>query len=280
MRLLACLALFGFVACTSRPSNPPAAAPEKVVIDPSNTAGSASAGAGSADDPRWVKDPPEVLRAKINGVNAHVVVMKRSASFTEYRDVLGRVERIPGVVAAEPFVITELEIEKAGKPPQLLTLKAVDPARVARVLTVGRHMKTGSLDSLAQDQPPAIVIGDVLASRLAVGIGDEVTVKPRKEPDVLLPVPPTPTVFRVAGTFHLDFDQYDEEFGLASLSAVQPMLGQGDQVMGIEMTVQDLAQSQQIAKVIEHALGGQPYVVMDWYELNKDLFTALGHPRP
>jgi ABC-type lipoprotein release transport system permease subunit len=59
------------------------------------------------------------------------------------------------------------------------------------------------------------------------------------------------------------------------------MLGRGDQVMGIEMTVNDLEHSDQLASAIEKALGGPPYQAMDWYELNKNLFTTLyGARRP
>src|SRR5262245_53514916 len=84
MRLLACLV---FVACNSKqpvqqtPAKEPA--PRKA-NDP---------WAGSAE-PVWAKDPPDVLRSKINGVNAHIFVLK-SSTFSEWRDVLATVEKIP-----------------------------------------------------------------------------------------------------------------------------------------------------------------------------------------
>jgi ABC-type lipoprotein release transport system permease subunit len=108
-----------------------------------------------------------------------------------------------------------------------------------------------------------------------VKVGDEVTLSP--PPDTKF----EPKVFRVTGTFHANFDEYDERLAYASLSAVQAMLGRGDQVMGIELTVNDLDKSAAVAKAIETALGGPPYAVMDWYELNKNLFTTLyGDRRP
>lgn len=283
MRLIAGVVLFAVAACSSeRPARTPqvAAPTQPAVDDPWNArAGSGSAAVGSAGDPPWVKDPPEVLRAKINGVNAHVIVMKATAGFSEYRDVLRKAEKLPGVVAAEPFTFDELEIERSGRPPRRLVLKGVDPARAARVLTVGAHMTTGTLDSLGKGEPPPIILGDVLARALGVTIGDDVTVRPRY--DSVDPKPTArPTVFRVSGTFHTAFDVYDEELGFASLSAAQAMLGRGDQVLGVEMTVTDLATSDEIAKDIEAELGGPPYRAMDWYELNEDTFKALGHARP
>lgn len=274
MKLLV-LVLVLVVACNTKQ---PAPKPQTTTV--ADAAGSPKPSAGSAGDPAWAKDSPEVLRAKINGVNAHVVVLKSTPSFVEYRDALAVVEKVPGVRAAAPFIFAELEIEKAGRPPQLLSLKAVDPARVARILTVGRHMKTGTLDSLATREPPPIVLGDVLARVLGAAVGDDVTVRPRANAADPTLDAAKPMVFRVTGTFHMEFDIYDEQLGLASLPAVQAMLGRGDDVMGVELTVDDLAQSDEIAIAIEKVLGGPPYRAMDWYELNQQLFTTLGHPRP
>ena len=105
-------------------------------------------------------------------------------------------------------------------------------------------------------------------------VGDEVTVSP--SPDTKY----EPKVFRVTGTFHTDFGEYDERLAYASLSALQAMLGRGDEVTGVELTVMDLDKSAAVAGAIETALGGA-YTVMDWYELNKNLFTtSFGDRRP
>jgi lipoprotein-releasing system permease protein len=216
-----------------------------------------------------------VLRDKIIGVNAHVIVLKTTATFAEYRDVLTTVAKTPGVVAAEPFIFVELFISTATHAQVSLALKAVDPKRVERVLALAANMKEGKVASLAGGEPPSIILGDELAKTLGVKVGGEVTLSP--PPDANF----GPKVFRVTGTFHVDFDEYDERLAYASLAAVQPMLGRGDQVMGIELTVHDLDKSAAVATAIETTLGGPPYRAMDWYELNKNLFTTLfGARRP
>ncbi|TMQ17471.1 MAG: ABC transporter permease, partial [Deltaproteobacteria bacterium] len=60
-----------------------------------------------------------------------------------------------------------------------------------------------------------------------------------------------------------------------SLGEVQDLYGRGDQVMGIELKVRDVERAEAIAQKLEKALGGPPYQVQDWYELNHNLFTAL-----
>jgi lipoprotein-releasing system permease protein len=270
------------VACSSERSAPKPAAkpPEPVAVH------DAAAPLIDAEvPPKWASDPPEVLRDKINGVNAHIIVLKNAPKLTEYRDVLAKVERTPGVVAAEAFIFAELAIAKAsgGGEPVSVALKAVDPARVGRVLAFASKMKTGSLDALAKGTPPPILLGDVLAGSLGVAIGDDVTISRPKEIEDALPdlEKIKPTAFRVAGTFHIDFDEYDERLALVPLAAMQKLLARGDEVMGIEMTVKDLSTSDELAEKIEATLGGPPYEVLDWYELNKNLFTTLfGSRRP
>ncbi|HEY5928262.1 MAG TPA: ABC transporter permease [Kofleriaceae bacterium] len=285
MRRFACLALLVVVACKAKQTAPKQEAVAPATPDARTVA--ATEDARPAFDaepvPKWANDPPEVLRGKIIGINAHVIVLKTSAHLTEYRDVLAKVERTPGVVAAAPFIFAELEIAKTGKPPVSVAIKAVDPKRVGRVLTVGKHMTEGTLESLAKGKPPSIVLGDVLAQTLGVKVGDEVTVTHPKMDDAFAGVlpEPKPGVFRVTGMFHMDFDEYDERLAFVPLAAMQEMLARGDQVMGIEMTVKDLDRSDEIAKAIETKLGGHPYDAQDWYELNQQLFVSLfGQRRP
>jgi lipoprotein-releasing system permease protein len=45
--------------------------------------------------------------------------------------------------------------------------------------------------------------------------------------------------------------------------------------MGVELKVKDVDRASEIASKLERALGGPPYQVQDWYELNHNLFTAL-----
>jgi lipoprotein-releasing system permease protein len=278
MRNFVWLAVIAVVGCTktSNPDPPQKRDP----WDVKTGSGSGSGSAGSADIPDWAHDPPDVLRDKINGVNAHVIVLKTQTTFAEYRDVLKTVEATPGVVTAEPFIFVETEISTPSHAAIPCAIKAVDPSRVGRVLTVGRHMKSGTLDSLAKGSPPSLVLGDTLATKLGVKIGDDVTIKPLENTHLGSPAR-APVMFRVSGTFHMSFDEYDGRLGFASLPAVQAMLDRGDQVMGIEMTVENLDKSGELAKELEKTLGGAPYRVMDWYELNKQLFTAMyGDRRP
>src|ERR1700727_2793441 len=47
----------------------------------------------------------EQFREKVLGVNAHVLVLKASLDFREYRDVMAKVAKVRGVRGVAPFLI-------------------------------------------------------------------------------------------------------------------------------------------------------------------------------
>src|SRR3989442_14359343 len=50
------------------------------------------------------------FREKVLGVNAHVLVLKYSVDFREYREVMQKVEHVKGVVGVDPFIINPMMV--------------------------------------------------------------------------------------------------------------------------------------------------------------------------
>jgi lipoprotein-releasing system permease protein len=89
------------------------------------------------------------FRDKVLGVNAHVLVLKYSSEFREYREVMAKVRQLPEVTGAGPFVINPMMVTHAGRSATGVLLKGVDPGLMGTVLDLPRHMIEGSLDGLA-----------------------------------------------------------------------------------------------------------------------------------
>lgn len=127
---------------------------------------------------------------------------------------------------------------------------------------------------------PAIILGKELAHKLRAKCGDVVTVVvPLSNIDFdtwrAKSSAPRTRKFRVTGVFYSGFDEYDRRLMYTALGNTQELVGRGDQVMGVELKVKDVSRAAAIARKLERALGGPPYQVQDWYELNHNLFTAL-----
>src|SRR5580658_5795567 len=86
------------------------------------------------------------FREKILGVNAHVLVLKYSIDFREYREVMAKIEHVPGVVAAEPFVINPMMVTHGDRTATGVLLKGVDPDLMPRVLVLPKNLTEGTLD--------------------------------------------------------------------------------------------------------------------------------------
>jgi lipoprotein-releasing system permease protein len=200
------------------------------------------------------------------------VIILKSVTFAEYRDVMHTVESIEGVAAAAPFVFLDLRIASAGHAPIEVNMKGIDPQRAGSVLDLAPILKIGKLADLAQREPPALILGDALAESLGVHTGDRVTVMAPSQ----MPAsgqPPHESPFRVTGILHTGFDAYDEHLALVSLAAAQQIMERGDQVTGVEVKVKDIDRSDEVARAIDRAIGGPPFEARDWYELNRELMA-------
>jgi lipoprotein-releasing system permease protein len=222
---------------------------------------------------------------KVLGVNAHVIIMKNTQDFTNYREIeeLARASDRE-VIAAQPFIFVEMLVTRGKGELSGVAIKGVDPARLTEVLDLGNHMVEGSVDVLAgpvaEGELPPVIIGQVLARKLKAEVGDELTVvAPLSNVDMSTWTSkgeaPRSKQFKVAGVFYSGFDEYDRRLMYVALDQAQELWGQGDQVLGVELKVKDVSRADEIAEKLDAQLGGSPWLVQDWHQLNKNLFTAL-----
>jgi lipoprotein-releasing system permease protein len=96
------------------------------------------------------------FREKVLGVNAHVLVLKYSSDFREYRKVMDTVKAVPGVTGVAPFVINPMMVTHGSRTATGVLLKGIDPGRVNSVLDLPRHITKGNMQGLrlAGAKPP------------------------------------------------------------------------------------------------------------------------------
>lgn len=87
------------------------------------------------------------FRAKVLGVNAHVLVMKYGLDFHEYRDVIARARRMPEVAGAGPFEINDMMLAHGDRLANVL-IKGVDPALMPTVLDLPSQIISGSMQGM------------------------------------------------------------------------------------------------------------------------------------
>ncbi|HWZ88750.1 MAG TPA: ABC transporter permease [Polyangiaceae bacterium] len=88
------------------------------------------------------------FREKVLGVNAHVLILKYSSDFHEYRKLMEQMKGVPGVIGIAPFVISPMMITHGDHTATGVLLKGVDPERVKDVLDLPRHIVEGNMEGL------------------------------------------------------------------------------------------------------------------------------------
>src|SRR5450631_161507 len=82
----------------------------------------------------------EQFREKVLGVNAHVLVLKYSIDFREYREVMKKVGYVRGVTGVAPFVINPMMVTHGDRTATGVLLKGIDPDQMPKVLDLPKHI--------------------------------------------------------------------------------------------------------------------------------------------
>ena len=217
----------------------------------------------------------EDLMSKILGVNPHILVLNYGGAFENYDRVLKEMDDIEGIIAATPFIYSQVMVKYAGNASGAL-LRGLDPQGAGRVIGIEPMIKEGSLASLSEDIDghPPIIIGTELSRQIGAQPGDIITViSPQGK---LTPIGRIPNSgkYKVTALFHSGMYEYDANLIFVSLKEAQNFLGFQDKVTGIEVKVSDIYKSDLVGESIEKRLG-YPYWTKDWKASNKSLFSAL-----
>jgi lipoprotein-releasing system permease protein len=214
------------------------------------------------------------IQKKILGANAHIIVRDFKGPMQDYKEVERRLQGEKGVVSFAPFVLGQVMVSYEKKAHGIF-LRGIDPASESKTTDILSHIKDGSVKGLdGGDGLPGIILGSELAGNLGVIVGDEVNIiSPVGE---IGPMGMLPKVkrFRVAGIFEIGMFEYDSNLALAGMKATQDFLGMKDEVTGIQLKLRDIYQAPEIRRRLQEKLSF-PYQVMDWMQMNKNLFSAL-----
>ena len=225
----------------------------------------------------------EQFQTKVLGLNAHAIVMKYGLDFAEYRDVIKKVEKAPHVIAAAPFVFNEMMLSHDTALSGVI-VKGIVPGVSDRVIELDSHLGNGVTSKVlatpGADGKPNILLGGELAHKLKAKVGDVVRViSPlgTLDPSLWSADDGTPKMreFRVAGLLYFGFDEYDRRLVVVALAEAQSFFQGGDVVTGVEIRIDDIYKSREVVRAVDGMLDGAPYRVIDWRELNHNLFTAL-----
>jgi len=221
------------------------------------------------------------LQDRLLGSTAHVQLMRVEADgIRNWRPLLERLRRVPHVTAASPGLYEQVLVARGARDGGAL-IEGILPDDELKVSDLLKTASPGSVETLQpRAQPPApgelppIVLGNELAETVGATIGDKVMlISPQGE---LTPYGMAPQwmPFRLAGTFHSGFYQYDSSYGFLGLADAQRLFHEPDLLSVISFKVDDLNHAPEIGRAIEQA-AGKGFQTTNWMEQNRELFKAL-----
>ena len=219
------------------------------------------------------------LRRGILGVNPHVFVLTfgEGMRMDGWQQPLDRTRRVQGVVAAAPFVHTEVGLRNRGGYVEAAVLRGIDTSQEGAGVTAIPRMLRESRIRLDDTRSglPAIALGQTLAARLGLIPGDTLTVISLSNARVTaMGFIPKMEMYEFVGGLRTGMYEYDTKFAYTSLAAAQDLAGLGGAVSGLEARTTDPYRAEEVSRRIEGELG-IPYRTDNWMNMNASLFNAL-----
>ena len=178
------------------------------------------------------------------------------------------------VLATAPFVQGQglLTQQRAMAPVQI---QGIDPALEGQVSEVESKLMQGKLADLSAHSF-GIILGEVLADKLGVGIGDKVSLITPELNVTGAGVMPRLKRFEVKGFFNSGVYEYDSAVALININdaAVLYKLPEGA-VTGVRLKLADVLAAKQTSQALADSIGSRHVFVRDWTQTYASLFAAV-----
>jgi lipoprotein-releasing system permease protein len=173
---------------------------------------------------------------------------------------LAILEAMPGVAAAP--VLSGQALLRYGSRDVSAGLLGLDPERHRRVSNIEKDMIAGRLEDL-RSSANGIIIGEALARRLGVGMGD--TLSAISPAGVVLSV-------KVVGLFRTGIQSVDQGQGFVLLTVQQVLQNRPNTVNQIFVRLADVTRAEPLARQIEARFGDR---TESWEEQNQNILTVF-----
>jgi lipoprotein-releasing system permease protein len=212
------------------------------------------------------------LRSRLLSLTSHAVITAPRGRLSDWRPVTEVVESDPEVTGSAPFIEVQAMLAHTGALKGVL-LRGVLPEREAQVSRVARHILVGRLADL-EPGSGRVILGRLLAARLGVSPGDEVTLMVPAGGEGNARLVPRLRRLIVAGLFEVGMEEQDGLLALAHLEDAAEARGRPGEVSGIRLELADLFRAPAVSARLAAALG-PGYVARDWTSENASYFRAV-----
>ncbi|MFJ5415507.1 lipoprotein-releasing ABC transporter permease subunit LolE [Pectobacterium carotovorum] len=185
------------------------------------------------------------LNNRILAVVPHGEIAPVNQPFDGWQNILPKIEQVPGVAAAAPYINFTGLLENGAKL-QAVQVKGVDPQQEKRLSALPNYVLNNAWQRFRAGEQQ-VIIGQGVAKALNVVEGDWVTVMiPNSDPEMKL-MQPKRIRLHVSGILQLS-GQLDHGLALIPLADAQQYLDMGQSVTGIAIKANDVFSANKLVR--------------------------------
>lgn len=185
------------------------------------------------------------LNNRILAVVPHGQLEPASQPFNGWPLILQRVEKVPGILAAAPYINFTGLLEN-GAQLRAVVVKGVDPQQESRLSSLPKYVQGDSWTNFKAGEQQ-VILGKGVAEALGVKLGAFVTVMvPNRVQDMKL-LQPKRIRLHVTGILQLN-GQLDHSLVLVPLTDAQHYLDMGDSVTGLAIKLNDVFAAKELIR--------------------------------
>ena len=232
------------------------------------------------------------LQRAILGFEPHLHI-NNGEVMNNWREVMPKLEKIPGVIGVAPYVTGPVLVENSGRVNTAM-IRGIDVAKEEKLIDLEKFVK-GTLDMPLD----SVLVGEVLANDLNVDIGSELTIyapgnmhsllreirREEENPnaksktlaelkgDIVFPAP-----MKIVGLIHSGRNSVDANALLVRLENAQELYDLKGGVHGLAVKTTNPYDVLTTKALINRALEGEAFTT-SWYDENRERFEAISMER-
>jgi len=212
------------------------------------------------------------LEEKITG-NIAPIVVEGYGGISDYKDIISRVEALEGITGAGAFVMRQGLLSHRSEV-SAVTFMGIDPEAYDRIAGLSGKIISGDFNLRNTEAAHGVLVGAKLAEKTGLMAGSIIQCMGAGEAAGNKKSALFVKECAVRGIFETGMYEYDTSLVYMLLGPAQELFMTGGRADGIEVRVDDIYSSDEIARVIEDVLGAG-FIAVSWMERHRNLFAAL-----
>jgi len=213
----------------------------------------------------------EELLSRILGINGHLSIYGQTNQLRDFDPIAERLRKVTGVVSVTPMIEGQVMATARGIA-QGAVVRGIRAQDLAARNIVADNIKSGSLADFKGKN--AIIVGQRMASKMGVLVGDKITLIAPKGNTTAFGTVPRMKAYTVAATFQIGMYEYDSSFVFMPLKNAQVYFKMPGAVSNLEVFVTHPDDAIAIGRDISKEMKGKARI-HDWQRVNASFFNAI-----